>query len=103
MVDVQLVGRGILDPRVLRSMRIVPREAFVSSGFEEFAYEDRALPIDEGQTISQPYIVAQMIEAAKLHGEERVLEVGTGSGYAAAILSRMVARVYTMERHATLA
>jgi protein-L-isoaspartate(D-aspartate) O-methyltransferase len=84
-------------------MRTVPRERFVSTGFEEFAYEDGALPIEEGQTISQPYIVARMIEAADLEYDACVLEIGTGSGYAAAVLSRMIDKVYTIERHATLA
>jgi len=103
MVDVQLAGRGITDPRVLTAMRTVPREMFVDHALEEFAYEDGALPIDAGQTISQPYIVARMIEAATLGLGSRVLEVGTGSGYAAAVLSRIAAKVYTIERHAALA
>lgn len=103
MVDVQIASRGIRNPRVLNAMRTVPREVFVSAGFEKFAYDDCALPIDEGQTISQPYIVARMIEAAHLDDAGRVLEVGTGSGYAAAVLSRIVPQVYTIERHATLA
>jgi len=80
----------------------VPRESFVGPGFDEFAYEDTALPIAEGQTISQPYIVAAMLDAAGLGRDERVLEVGTGSGYAAAVLSRLVAEVFTIERHASL-
>jgi protein-L-isoaspartate(D-aspartate) O-methyltransferase len=103
MVTFQLAARGIIDARVLAAMRTVPRERFVSAGFEEFAYEDGALPIEEGQTISQPYIVARMIEAADLEDDACVLEIGTGSGYAAAVLSRIVDKVYTMERHATLA
>jgi protein-L-isoaspartate(D-aspartate) O-methyltransferase len=103
MVDVQLAGRGITDPLILTAMRTVPREMFVDHALEEFAYEDGALPIDAGQTISQPYIVARMIEAAALRFDSRVLEVGTGSGYAAAVLSRIAARVYTIERHAALA
>jgi protein-L-isoaspartate(D-aspartate) O-methyltransferase len=103
MVDVQLAGRGIADAQVLTAMRIVPREMFVDDALEEFAYEDSALPIDAGQTISQPYIVARMIEAATLGFDSRVLEVGTGSGYAAAVLSRIAAKVYTIERHAALA
>ena len=87
---------------VLEAMRRVPREAFVEPGFEEFAYEDRPLPIGEGQTISQPYIVALMIEAAEVKPGDRVLEVGTGSGYAAAVLSRIAGRVYAIERHRRL-
>ena len=84
-------------------MRKVPREAFVPSGIARGAYDDCALPIEAGQTISQPYIVALMAEAANLKAEDRVLEIGTGSGYAAAVFSLLVARVYTIERHALLA
>jgi protein-L-isoaspartate(D-aspartate) O-methyltransferase len=102
MVERQVAGRGVRDPRVLKAMREVPREAFVASGFEEFAYEDSPLPIEAGQTISQPYIVALMIEAAEVKPGDRVLEIGTGSGYAAAVLSRIAERVYTVERHAAL-
>src|SRR5207244_5639151 len=79
MVDVQIAGRGVRDPLVLEAMRRVPREAFVEPGYEEFAYEDGPLPIGEGQTISQPYIVALMIEAAEVKPGEKVLEVGAGS------------------------
>lgn len=103
MVDEQLAGRGIADPLVLAAMRAVPREIFVEDELLEFAYDDGALPIAAGQTISQPYIVARMIEAATLGRGSRVLEVGTGSGYAAAVLSRIAAMVYTIERHAALA
>jgi protein-L-isoaspartate(D-aspartate) O-methyltransferase len=103
MVRVQLSERGIRDHAVLLAMEEVPREMFVAPGFEEFAYEDSPLPIAEGQTISQPYIVALMIEAAELRSGDRVLDVGGGSGYAAAVASRIGARVYTIERHATLA
>jgi protein-L-isoaspartate(D-aspartate) O-methyltransferase len=103
MVNVQIAGRGIRDEGVLSAMRSVPREVFVEPGFEEFAYEDTPLPIGEGQTISQPYIVALMIEAATLQPGDRVLEVGAGSGYAAAVLSRIAARVYAIERHTALA
>ncbi|RWF53424.1 MAG: protein-L-isoaspartate(D-aspartate) O-methyltransferase [Mesorhizobium sp.] len=103
MVEVQLSRRGIHDREVLEAMREVPREAFVAPGFEEFAYEDGPLPIAEGQTISQPYIVALMIEMAEIGPGGHVLEVGTGSGYAAAVMSRIVERVYTIERHAGLA
>jgi protein-L-isoaspartate(D-aspartate) O-methyltransferase len=102
MVTVQIAGRGIRDRNVVEAMRRVPREAFVKPGMEEFAYEDGPLPIGEGQTISQPYIVALMIEAAELGRADRVLEVGAGSGYAAAVMSRIAAKVYAIERHATL-
>jgi protein-L-isoaspartate(D-aspartate) O-methyltransferase len=102
MVKVQIAGRGVRDQDVLDAMRRVPREAFVDSGYGEFAYEDNPLPIGEGQTISQPYIVALMIEAAELHRSDRVLEVGAGSGYAAAVMSRIAAKVYAIERHAPL-
>ena len=103
MVDVQIARRGIRSERVLRAMGEVPREAFVEPELEEFAYEDGPLPIGEGQTISQPYIVALMIEAAEIGPTDRVLEVGTGSGYAAAVMSRVAGRVFTIERHASLA
>src|SRR3954452_8355935 len=98
MVNIQIAGRGVRDPLVLEAMRRVPREAFVEPGFEEFAYEDGPLPIGEGQTISQPYIVALMIEAAEVRPGDRVLEVGAGSGYAAAVMSRIADRVYAIER-----
>lgn len=98
MVNVQIARRGIRDRDVLDAMRQVPREAFVRPGYEEFAYEDGPLPIGEGQTISQPYIVALMIEAAELKRRDRVLEVGAGSGYAAAVMSRIAERVYAIER-----
>lgn len=103
MVERQLSRRGIRDQRVLQAMREVPREIFVDSGMEEFAFEDSPLPIGEGQTISQPYIVAVMAEAAELSPDDRVLEVGTGSGYAAAVFGRLAKAVYTIERHASLA
>lgn len=103
MVEIHLSRRGIRDREVLEAMREVPREAFVAPGFEEFAYEDGPLPIAEGQTISQPYIVALMIEMAEIGPGDHVLEVGTGSGYAAAVMSRIVERVYTIERHTGLA
>src|SRR5208282_5245614 len=95
--------RGVRSPPVLDAMRIVPREAFLPEHLREFAYEDSPLPIAEGQTISQPYIVALMTEALALEGGERVLEIGTGSGYAAAILSRIARDVYTVERIGQLA
>ena len=103
MIREHLLGRGIHDPAVLEAMREVPREAFVDEGMQELAYEDHPLPIAGGQTISQPYIVAYMIEALQLSGTERVLEIGTGSGYAAAVLSRIVATVHTIERLGDLA
>lgn len=103
MIREHLMARGIRDPQVLKAMREVPREVFVPEGEEPYAYEDHPLPIGEGQTISQPYIVAYMTEALELLPEDRVLEVGTGSGYAAAILSRIVSRVFTVERIPALA
>jgi protein-L-isoaspartate(D-aspartate) O-methyltransferase len=103
MVDVHLAGRGIRDRRVLDAMREVPREEFIDGGMREFAYEDSPLPIGEGQTISQPYIVALMIEAAELGPGDRVLEVGAGSGYAAAVIGRIAKTVHAIERHAPLA
>lgn len=103
MVNQHLLARGIRDAAVLRAMREVSREAFLAPEMERFAYEDGPLPIEAGQTISQPYIVAFMIEALQLSGKERVLEVGTGSGYAAAVLSRCAAEVFTVERIAVLA
>jgi protein-L-isoaspartate(D-aspartate) O-methyltransferase len=103
MVQTQIAQRGIRDPRVLRAMGSVPREQFVADGLREFAYEDSPLPIDAGQTISQPYIVALMIEAAEVGPDDTVLEVGAGSGYAAAVLGRIAARVCAIERHPLLA
>jgi protein-L-isoaspartate(D-aspartate) O-methyltransferase len=103
MVERQLVGRGISDPRVLEAFRSVPREDFLPSALKEFAYQDAPLPIGDGQTISQPYIVAVMLEALGLRGNERVLEIGTGSGYSAALLGRLANTVFTIERLATLA
>jgi protein-L-isoaspartate(D-aspartate) O-methyltransferase len=102
MVDTQITRRGVRDARVLAAIRQVPREQFVDPGFEEFAYDDGPLPIGANQTISQPYMVALMIEAAELKPEDRVLEVGAGSGYAAAVMSRIAARVHTIDRHAEL-
>src|ERR1700712_1803159 len=93
MVDDQIARRGVCDRSVLDAMRCVPREAFVEPGTEECAYEDGPLPIGEGQTISQPYIVALMIEAAEIKPGHRVLEVGAGSGYAGAGLSSVPQRV----------
>jgi protein-L-isoaspartate(D-aspartate) O-methyltransferase len=102
MVERQIAARGVTHWRVLEAMRQVPREAFVEAGLEEFAYEDSPLPIAQGQTISQPFIVALMIEAAAVKRGDRVLEIGTGSGYAAAVLSRIAGKVYTIERHGAL-
>ena len=103
MVADQVVARGILDPRVLAAMRAVPREAFVPAELAEFAYEDRPLPIEAGQTISQPYIVALMLEAAQIAPDDRILEIGVGSGYAAALMSRLARRVHAIDRHEQLA
>jgi protein-L-isoaspartate(D-aspartate) O-methyltransferase len=103
MIQRHLRARGIRDPGVLAAMATVPREAFVPAELADLAYEDRALPIEAGQTISQPYVVALMTEMLQLRPGDRVLEIGTGSGYAAAVLSRIVDRVYTIERHAQLA
>src|ERR671919_1902869 len=97
MVEEQLVSRGIKDARVLRAMAKVPRHLFLESELWEHAYEDHPLPISANQTISQPYIVALMVEALELKGTERVLEVGTGSGYAAAVLSELCAEVFSVE------
>ncbi len=102
MVDEQIANRGVHDPAVLQAMRTVPRGAFVSAALVELAYDDRPLPIAEGQTISQPYIVGAMLAAAGLEGGDKVLEVGAGSGYAAAVISRIAAQVFAIERHATL-
>lgn len=103
MVQLQLAGRGIADPRLLEAFRSVPREDFVPAELTEFAFHDTPLPIGDGQTISQPYIVAMTLAALGLRGGERVLEVGTGSGYAAAVLSRLAKEVYSVERLASLA
>ncbi|MCW1432084.1 protein-L-isoaspartate(D-aspartate) O-methyltransferase [Novosphingobium sp. JCM 18896] len=103
MVDTHLAGRGIRDARVLDAMRAIPRESFVREGLEEFAYEDSALPIEAEQTISQPYIVAAMIEAAEVQPGDHVLEVGAGSGYAAAVIGHIAEQVLAIERHASLA
>lgn len=102
MVRNQLEAWGIGDPRVLDAMRRVPRELFVPDAERGAAYYDGALPIGEGQTISQPYVVAHMSETLRLQGSERVLEIGTGSGYQTAVLSLLAAEVYTVERIARL-
>lgn len=103
MLDSHIRSRGVRDPAVLGALRSVPREAFVPSHLVEFAYEDTPLPIDEGQTISQPFIVAAMTEALVLTPNDRVLEIGTGSGYAAAVLGEIASEVYSIERHRLLA
>ncbi len=103
MVESQLARRGIMDKRVLDAMRQVPRHLFVPQDMRDLAYCDGPLPIGHGQTISQPYIVALMTELLELTGDETVLELGTGSGYQAAILSRLADQVYSIERHDVLA
>jgi protein-L-isoaspartate(D-aspartate) O-methyltransferase len=103
MVERQLLARGIADRRVLQAFREVPREQFIATAQQEAAYDDGPLPIGQGQTISQPYIVALMCEALHLCGTERVLEIGTGSGYAAAILSCLAKKVFSVERLPDLA
>jgi protein-L-isoaspartate(D-aspartate) O-methyltransferase len=102
MVEEQLIGRGIADARVLDAMAAVQRHRFVDAGFLGRAYGDHALPTAEGQTISQPWIVARMLELARLEAGMRVLEIGTGSGYQTALLAQLVDRVFTVERVASL-
>ena len=103
MVERNIAARGVRDELVLEAMRKVPRELFLPKNLREFAYEDSPLPIAGEQTISQPYIVAFMAEALMLKGGEKVLEIGAGSGYAAAVLSEIAANVYTVERLGQLA
>lgn len=103
MVDSQIVARGVRNPRLLDALRHVPRHEFVPPDYRYSAYADGPLPIGNGQTISQPYIVALMTELLELKGNEVVLEIGTGSGYQAAVLSELVKEVHTVERHAALA
>jgi protein-L-isoaspartate(D-aspartate) O-methyltransferase len=103
MVEFQLRRRGIRDPRLLIAMGSIPRHEFVETRYRSQAYEDHPLPIDAGQTISQPYIVAVMLELLQLDSTSKVLEIGTGSGYQAAVLSKLAGQVYTMERHSELA
>jgi protein-L-isoaspartate(D-aspartate) O-methyltransferase len=103
MVDFQLRARGIADERVLDAMSRVPRHEFTAGRYRDQAYEDYPLPIGEGQTISQPYIVATMLEALSLTPADRVLEVGTGSGYVTALLAELAAEVISLERHSVLA
>jgi len=103
MVDSQIRSRGVRDERVLRAMEKIPRHLFIDEGLIDQAYNDNPLPIGDKQTISQPYIVALMTEALELKGREKVLELGTGSGYEAAILAELADRVFTIERIASLA
>ncbi|MDD9301525.1 MAG: protein-L-isoaspartate(D-aspartate) O-methyltransferase [Desulfobacter sp.] len=102
MVETQVMARGITDPLVIQAMNHVPRHLFVSEALVDSAYGDFPLPIGEGQTISQPFIIAEMTQSLELTGSERVLEIGTGSGYQAAVLSRIVYKVFTIERNNTL-
>jgi protein-L-isoaspartate(D-aspartate) O-methyltransferase len=102
MVKEQIEARGIKDPRVLEAMRVVPRHEFVNESLIDQAYSDHPLPIGDQQTISQPYIVALMTEALEVGKDDRVLEIGTGSGYQAAVLAQLAYRVYTVERNRTL-
>jgi len=103
MVRDDIAARGVGSAHVLGAMRVVPREVFVPEALRELAYDDAPLPIAAGQTISQPFIVAKMLEAARIIPGDRVLEIGTGSGYAAAVISRIAAQVFTVERHRGLA
>jgi len=102
MVRTQIESRGITDRLLLEAMRKIPREKFVDEEFKGSAYEDHPLPIGEGQTISQPYIVALMTQSLKLKGKEKVLEIGTGSGYQTAILAELSREVYSIERYESL-
>jgi protein-L-isoaspartate(D-aspartate) O-methyltransferase len=103
MVDEQIAGRGVKDERVLAVMRKISRHEFLPEGIRGMAYNDSALPLGEGQTMSQPYMVALMTELLGLTGTERVLEIGTGSGYQAAVLAELCQKVYTVERIKTIA
>jgi len=103
MVEQQIIARGVDDQRVIDAMMQVPRHLFVESGLQSHAYSDASLPIGEKQTISQPYMVAAMSAALDLQGHERILEIGTGSGYQSAVLSLLVKRVYSIERISVLA
>src|ERR1700674_3772189 len=102
MVERQLVRRGIVDPQVLKAMGDVPRELFIAENLAPHAYDDTPLPLANGQTISQPYVVALMAEAAHIGPGDRVLDVGTGSGYAAAVLAQLASKVFGIERYAEL-
>lgn len=103
MVTQQIMRRGVVTPRVIEAFKKVPRHLFVPEQFQSHSYNDHPLPIGEGQTISQPYIVALMTDLLDLSGEDKVLEIGTGSGYQAAILAELGKEVYTTERHKLLA
>ena len=103
MIETQIKARSITDPRVLKALETIPRHLFVDEGLIDQAYSDNPLPIGENQTISQPYIVALMTEALELKGKERILEIGTGSGYQTAILAHLADRVFSIERIAALA
>lgn len=102
MVERQIASRGITDPKILEAFRAVPREEFLSEEYRDVAYGDHPLPIEAGQTISQPYIVALMIKAAEVKPGDKVLEVGAGSGYAAAVISRIASEVIAIERQSEL-
>ncbi|HET9459800.1 MAG TPA: protein-L-isoaspartate(D-aspartate) O-methyltransferase [Sphingomicrobium sp.] len=102
MVERQIASRGITDPKILEAFRAVPREEFLSEDYRDLAYGDHPLPIEAGQTISQPYIVALMIKAAEVKPGDKVLEVGAGSGYAAAVISRIASEVIAIERQSEL-
>jgi protein-L-isoaspartate(D-aspartate) O-methyltransferase len=103
MVTQQIMRRGVVTPRVIEAFKKVPRHLFVPEQFQSHSYNDHPLPIGEGQTISQPYIVALMTDLLDLSGEDKILEIGTGSGYQAAILAELGKEVYTTERHKLLA
>jgi protein-L-isoaspartate(D-aspartate) O-methyltransferase len=102
MIERQIESRGIREPTILEAFRAVPREEFLSEEYRDLAYGDHPLPIEAGQTISQPYIVALMIQAGEIRPGDRVLEVGAGSGYAAAVISRIAGQVIAIERHPDL-
>lgn len=102
MVETQIIARGIADKKVIDAMLKIPREKFIEKKFYNEAYNDHPLPIEEGQTISQPYIVALMTALLNLTGDEKVLEIGTGSGYQTAILAEITKKVYSVERHSAL-
>lgn len=102
MVERQIESRGIRDPKILEAFRAVPREAFIAQDYADLAYGDHPLPIEAGQTISQPYIVALMMDAAEIKAGDTVLEVGAGSGYAAAVISRIASKVIAIERKGEL-
>ncbi|MBW1646101.1 MAG: protein-L-isoaspartate(D-aspartate) O-methyltransferase [Deltaproteobacteria bacterium] len=103
MVEEQVVARGITDPRIVAAMIEVPRHFFLDSALAEQAYGDHSLPIGEGQTMTQPYVVAFLLDQLRLSGRERVLEIGMGSGYLTALLSRLAERVYAVEKYRSLA